>query len=96
MRKLQWTERPYADARACVRELRETMPKGPNGQHRPAEAIGCAVTVAKIATGEMEETKPSSRRVAGLNRAQALSPEQRSEIARKAARARWAKPTQAA
>ena len=31
------------------------MPKGPQGQKRPADVIGCAVTVAKIATGEIGE-----------------------------------------
>lgn len=32
------------------------MPKGPNGEWRPADAVGCAVTVARIATGERGET----------------------------------------
>ncbi len=31
------------------------MPKGPKGEKRPADVIGAAVTVAKIATGEIEE-----------------------------------------
>lgn len=31
------------------------MPKGPQEQPRPADAIGCAVRVAEIATGEIEE-----------------------------------------
>lgn len=31
------------------------MPKGPQGQKRPADVIGAAVMVAKIATGEVEE-----------------------------------------
>ena len=34
------------------------MPRGPNGERRPADAVGCAVTVAKIATGEIEEALP--------------------------------------
>ncbi len=29
------------------------MPKGPKGEKRPADVIGAAVTVAKIATGEV-------------------------------------------
>lgn len=33
------------------------MPKGPNGEKRPADTIGRAVQVAKIATGEIEDTK---------------------------------------
>ena len=31
------------------------MPKGPKGEKRPADAIGTAIKVAKIATGEIEE-----------------------------------------
>ena len=31
------------------------MPKGPKGEKRPADVIGAAVMVAKIATGEIEE-----------------------------------------
>jgi hypothetical protein len=33
------------------------MPRGPRGEKRPADVIGAAVMVAKIATGEVEETK---------------------------------------
>jgi len=29
--------------------------KGPNSQYRPCEAIGCAVHVAKVATGVLAE-----------------------------------------
>jgi len=31
------------------------MPKGPQGQKRPADVIGAAVMAAKIATGEITE-----------------------------------------
>ena len=31
------------------------MPKGPKGQKRPADAVGAAITVARIATGEIED-----------------------------------------
>lgn len=31
------------------------MPKGPKGEKRPADVIGAAIMVAKIATGEVEE-----------------------------------------
>lgn len=71
------------------------MPKGPQGQKRPADVVGCAVTVAKIATGELEETlaeksgRVRSGRAGGRARARALSPEDRSRIARKGADARW-------
>lgn len=71
------------------------MPKGPQGQKRPADVIGNAVHVARIATGEIEDTKleqPAKRRsgLAGSKaRADKLTAEERSEIARKAANARW-------
>ena len=69
------------------------MPRGPDGQKRPADTVGAAVMVAKIATGETEEDVPSKRRdgglVGGVKRAKALTAEQRSEIASKAARTRW-------
>ncbi len=72
------------------------MPKGPQGQKRPADLIGCAVMVAKIATGELtEESKVSSGKVrsgqAGAKaRAAKLSQEERTAIAKKAAARRWA------
>lgn len=71
------------------------MPKGPDGQKRPADVIGAAVKVAKIATGEEDEDeKPSSAAAelgakGGKKRAANLSPERRKEIARKAAKKRW-------
>jgi hypothetical protein len=36
------------------------MPRGPKGQKRPADVIGNAVHVMRIATGEAEETKPKN------------------------------------
>lgn len=69
------------------------MPRGPNGEKRPADVIGGAIAVAKIATGEIEDNKKSGRvrsgKAGGKARADALSKEERSEIARKAANARW-------
>jgi hypothetical protein len=36
-------------------------PKGPKGEKRPADVIGAAVMMTKIATGEIDEsTKPDS------------------------------------
>jgi len=72
------------------------MPRGPRGEKRPADVIGNAVKVMRIATGEEEETlAQEAKRRAGQagsrRRALALSPEQRSEIARAAASARWKK-----
>lgn len=70
------------------------MPKGPQGQQRPAETVGAAIMVAKIATGEIQETPaPSGRtrsgKAGGPARAKALTTAQRTAIAKKAARARW-------
>ena len=71
------------------------MPTGPSGQKRPADVVGCAVTVAKIATGEIVElTVKKSGRVrsgkAGAKaRAEKLTAEERRAIAKKAAAARW-------
>ena len=71
------------------------MPKGPNGQVRPADAIGCAISVARIATGEIEDTvqTPTGRTRSGqagaAARARNLSAEERSAQARRAASARW-------
>ena len=66
------------------------MPRGPNGEKRPSDPVAAAVMVGRIATGQLEDPKPN-RRKSGLARASALTPERRSEIARKAAQARWAK-----
>lgn len=75
------------------------MPKGPRGEKRPADAIGLAVLIGKIATGEVEDqTDPllSSAaaelgRKGGQKRAENMTPERRSEIAKKAAASRWKK-----
>ncbi len=75
------------------------MPKGPKGEKRPADVIGAAITVAKIATGEIEEDTDDGKnkaavelgRKGGKARAEKLTPEQRTEIARKAAQKRWVK-----
>lgn len=71
------------------------MPTGPNGQKRPADVIGNAVHVMRIATGEIEDTKKAktgktrSGLAGAAARAKSLSPEARKEIAKKAATARW-------
>ena len=76
------------------------MPRGPQGQKRPADVVGNAVKVMRIATGEEEEEyeddgkDPAAKALGakgGKARAAKLTPEQRSEIARKAAAKRWAK-----
>ena len=73
------------------------MPRGPKGEKRPADVIGNAVHVMRLATGEIEEPtgKAPNRAKGGLKgakaRARVLSPRERSEIARAAAAARWKK-----
>ena len=71
------------------------VPRGPRGERRPADVIGCAIAVARLSVGDIrEELKEPSGRVrsghAGAKaRADKLTPEERREIARKAAGARW-------
>ncbi len=73
------------------------MPKGPKGEKRPADVIGAAVKVMQIATGEIEETTDDGKnkaavelgRKGGQARAKKLDKKRRSEIAKKAAKARW-------
>jgi len=77
------------------------MPKGPKGEKRPADVIGAAVMVAKIATGEIEENTEADTgkdkaaqalgKKGGAARAKSMSAEKRSEIAKKAAAKRWEK-----
>lgn len=72
------------------------MPKGPRGDKRPADAIGRAVMVGKIAAGEIEDERDEIKSAAaalgskgGKKRAEKLTPERRAEIAREAAAKRW-------
>jgi len=70
------------------------MPKGPQGQKRPADTVAAAIMVAKIATGEIEETpspskKTNSGKAGAAARQRNTTPEQRSAIAKKAAGKRW-------
>jgi hypothetical protein len=72
------------------------MPKGPNGQKRPADAVGLAVLIGKIATGEAEDERDELKSAAaqlgsegGKKRAANMTPERRKEIAREAANRRW-------
>ena len=75
------------------------MPKGPQGQKRPADAIGNAVRVMEIATGQREEEYEGDQgkdkaaaelgRKGGKARAEKMSAERRAEIARRAAAKRW-------
>jgi hypothetical protein len=73
------------------------MPRGPKGEKRPADVIGGAVMVGRIATGEIEETERKETAAAQLGRkggkarAEALSRGKRREIAERAAKSRWNK-----
>ena len=73
------------------------MPKGPRGEKRPADVIGNAVKVMRIATGEEteelnEKTKSAAAELGSLGgkaRAAQMTPERRREIAKNAAKKRW-------
>jgi hypothetical protein len=76
------------------------MPKGPKGEKRPADVIGNAVHIMRIATGEVEDATPDDGkdkaaqamgRKGGAARAASTTAEQRVEIAKKAAAKRWGK-----
>lgn len=71
------------------------MPKGPQGQKRPADVIGAAVMVGRISVGEAQDAKGKAPnrakggRIGGKARAASLTAEKRKKIAKKAASARW-------
>ncbi len=74
------------------------MPTGPKGEKRPADVIGNAVKVMRIATGEESDALTSDGKNAaavslgkkgGKARAEGMTPERRAEIAKKAAAKRW-------
>ena len=74
------------------------MPTGPKREKRPADVIGNAAHVMRVLTGEIEDTIPDDGKdpaakalgkKGGAARAKAMTPERRSEIAKKAAAKRW-------
>ena len=73
------------------------MPKGPKGERRPADVIGAAILVGRIATGDAEDnpSKAPNRakggKAGGAARAKALTAEQRKAISTGAAKTRWKK-----
>ena len=80
------------------------MPKGPKGEKRPADVIGNAVKIARIATGEIEneigndgknKAAQSLGRKGGNARAIRLSADRRAEISKVASAARWKKGSHA-
>src|SRR4051812_9601574 len=83
-----------------AKHYHSTMPRRPKGEKRPADAIGVAVMVGRIATGEIDESGPPSDegkdpaavalgRKGGEARAAGLSARRRKQIAKKAAQKRW-------
>jgi hypothetical protein len=77
------------------------MPKGPRGEKRPADVIGNAVRVMRIATGEEPDDREDAPaltpgqalgKLGGAARAKALTAKRRKEIAKAAAAKRWSKP----
>ena len=71
------------------------MPGGPNGERRPRDTVGCAVHAMKIATGEVKEDLPKDREIK-INRdkarANSMTAQKRSELGKRAAKARWGVP----
>jgi hypothetical protein len=77
------------------------MPRGPKGEKRPADVIGTAIMVGRIATGEIDEgagappddgkdpAAVSLGRRGGKARAEGMTAKRRKEIAKKAAKTRW-------
>lgn len=76
------------------------MPPGPKGEKRPADAIGNAIMIAKIAAGEIEDITTEDGknaaavalgRMGGKARAAGMTAKKRKDIAKKAAASRWSK-----
>ena len=76
------------------------MPRGPKGEKRPADVIGAAIMIAKIATGEIDDLTTDDGknaaavalgRMGGKARAAGMTARRRKEIAKKAAKSRWGK-----
>jgi hypothetical protein len=51
------------------------MPRRPKGEKRPADVIGNAVHVMRIATGEIEDTPSKAPKRASGGKARAFGPE---------------------
>jgi hypothetical protein len=70
------------------------MPKGPKGEKRHADTVQNAMLIGRIATGDAQDTpskapnRAKGGKAGGAARAAKLTPEQRSDISRKALKAR--------
>lgn len=85
-------------AMLTVKQRRCRYARGPRGEKRPADVIGRAVQIMRIATGEEPDDRqdapsPAAQlgKLGGAARARKLTPERRAEIAREGAAKRWAK-----
>ena len=76
------------------------MPRGPKGEKRPADAIGNAIMIGRIATCEIDDPTTDDGknaaavalgRMGGKARAEGMTAKRRKEIAKKAAKSRWQK-----
>ena len=76
------------------------MPKGPKGEKRPADVVGNAVKVMRIAVGEDSDVAPDDGknkaaqalgRLGGVARAKKYSKDELSIQAKHAAEKRWTK-----
>jgi hypothetical protein len=74
------------------------MPRGPKGEKRPADAIGNAIMIGSIATGEIDDLTTDDGknaaavalgRMGGKARAAGMTAKRRKEIAKNAAQMRW-------
>jgi len=94
-------QRPYAPplAKLTAKHYPMEMAKGPKGERRPADVNARAVMIAKIATGEIEDKVTDDGknaaavalgRMGGKARAAGMSTKKRKQIAKRAAKARWA------
>src|ERR1700674_1141177 len=60
---------PFARPDMSSARSSPNMPRGPKGEKRPADLIGAAVMVGRIATGEIEEgTEPETKAAAALGK----------------------------
>ena len=69
----------------------------PHGEKRPGDTLANALHVARLATGEAEESyvdtaKQRGGRKGGKARAQAITAQERRQIAQDAAAKRWESP----
>jgi hypothetical protein len=78
-----------------IEKATNPMPKGPRGEKRPADVIGAAILVGRIATGDAEDkpgkapNRAKGGKGGGESRAKSMSAKRRKEIAKLAAKARW-------